>query len=130
MVDKGGVKLERCHANSLCIRAILNGALTAGSGARPDTDVQAHRTSHLLLQLLDARQSAYAKQASEPVYMTSMMQARYISDLNDFVLFSCLEGVTFLVLGATGSLFSLRSSQSKSSAFLSRLGLQVHMQAD
>ena len=40
---------------------------------------------------------------------------------------SCLEGVTFLVLGATGSLFSFRSSQSKSSAFLRRLGLKMQM---
>lgn len=36
----------------------FNDALTAGSGAWPDTDVQAHRTGHLLLQLLDACQPA------------------------------------------------------------------------
>ena len=49
--------------------------------------------------------------------------------LFELQLCSCLEGVTFLVLGATGSLFSFRSSQSKSAAFLKRLGLQMQMKS-
>ena len=41
--------------------------------------------------------------------------------------FAHLEGVTFLVLGATGSLFSFWSpSHSRSAAFLNLLGLQMH----
>lgn len=57
-VDSDGFKVKRCPANSRGAYRRFDGVLTTGSGARPDTNVQAYRTSHLLLQLLDACQPA------------------------------------------------------------------------
>ena len=128
IINGGDMKcLESSHANGRCIRQEVQSPQGVVQGR---TQMSKHTEQVISCSscLIHANLHKQCKHQSHCIRPPQCRQGTYLI-LFYSELCSCLEGVTFLVLGATGSLFSFRSSQSKSSAFLRRLGLQMQMQA-